>query len=110
MKVTNNKIGSLSSKIDSSKLGKTEGSRGLISNSDVTTGNSTKGAAASSSNVNVSERAQMMAKVKELASAPPTVDEARVAKLQKMIDEGRYKVDADAVADRLVDEHLSFED
>ena len=109
MKVTNNKIGPTPAKIDSAKLTKSEGSRGLFSNSDITS-SPAKGDVAGSSNVNVSERAQMMKKVKELASTPPTVDETRVARLQKMIDEGRYKVDADAVADRLVDEHLSFED
>lgn len=51
----------------------------------------------------------MMAKAKEIAGQPMSVDEAKVARLQKMIDEGKYKVDADSVADRLVDEHLSWD-
>ncbi len=58
-----------------------------------------------SAKVNVSDRAQMMQKAKDIASST-SVDEAKVARLQKMIDEGKYKVDADAIADRLVDEHL----
>ena len=36
------------------------------------------------------------------------VDEAKIAKLQKLIDEGKYKVDAKAIADKMVDEHLEF--
>lgn len=58
-----------------------------------------------SSKVNVSERAQMMQKAKEVASKD-SVNEARVAELQKMIDSGKYNVSASAIADRMVDEHL----
>jgi flagellar biosynthesis anti-sigma factor FlgM len=58
------------------------------------------------SKVDVSARAQMMSKAKQIASEE-TVDEAKVARLQKMIDEGRYNVDASKIADRLVDEHLA---
>lgn len=61
---------------------------------------------AGSAKVNVSERTQMMQKAKEIASAD-TIDEAKVARLQSLIDSGKYKVDAAAVADRLVDEHLA---
>ena len=60
-----------------------------------------------SSSVDLSERAQLMAKAKEIASNA-TVDEAKVARLQKLIDEGKYKVDADKVADKLVDTHMDF--
>ena len=59
-----------------------------------------------SSKVDLSSRAQMMSKAKQIASEE-TIDEAKVARLQKMIDEGRYSVDASKVADRLVDEHLA---
>lgn len=64
---------------------------------------STKG----SSQVDLSERAQLMAKAKEIASKT-NVDETKVARLQKLIDEGKYQVDADKVADRLVDAHMDF--
>jgi negative regulator of flagellin synthesis FlgM len=60
---------------------------------------------AESSKVNVSTRAQDFQKAKAIASAD-TIDEAKVARLQKLIDEGKYKVDAQAVADKMVDEHL----
>jgi flagellar biosynthesis anti-sigma factor FlgM len=60
-----------------------------------------------SAQVDLSERAQLMAKAKEIASNS-TVDEAKVARLQKLIDEGKYKVDADKVADKLIDTHMEF--
>lgn len=107
MKVTNNKIGPNPAAVDTAKTGKTDASKGAL-NSDQA-GAMAKNAAVSPSNVSVSERAQMMAKAKEIASKT-TVDEAKVARLQKMIDEGKYKVDAQAVADRLVDEHLNIPD
>jgi flagellar biosynthesis anti-sigma factor FlgM len=52
----------------------------------------------------------MMQKAKDIASQPMTVDEAKVARLQKLIDEGKYKVDSQSIADRLVDEHLAIPD
>ncbi len=59
-----------------------------------------------SSKVDLSERAQNMKRAKELATPDNGVDEAKVARLQKMIDEGKYNVDASAIADKMVDEHL----
>lgn len=58
-----------------------------------------------SSKVNVSDRAHMMQKAKEIASTD-NVNEARVAELQKLIDSGKYDVNASAIADRMVDEQL----
>lgn len=67
------------------------------------------GGVANSTKVDVSERAQQIKKAKDIASKDlNSVDEAKVARLQKMIDEGKYKVDAEALADRLVDEHLNM--
>ena len=60
----------------------------------------------SSSKVDLSDRAQMMNQAKNIASQE-SVDEAKVARLQKLIDEGRYNVDASKIADGLVDEHLA---
>lgn len=104
MKVTNNRIGS-------SSLGKTDAAGAL--GKDV----KARGAKSSpsenlqgSANVNLSDRAQMMQRAKELAGQPDTVDEAKVARLQKLIDEGKYNVDAASIADRLVDEHMTIPD
>jgi flagellar biosynthesis anti-sigma factor FlgM len=59
-----------------------------------------------STKVQVSPEAQAFQKAKAIASSS-TVDEAKVARLQKLIDEGKYKVDSQAIADRLVDEQLA---
>lgn len=56
--------------------------------------------------VAISGRAKDASRAKELASSAPDVDEARIAKLKAAIEGGSYKVNAEAVADRLVDEHL----
>ena len=60
-----------------------------------------------SAKVKMSPEAQAFQKAKALAS-DNLIDEAKVAKLQKLIDEGKYKVDSAAVSDRLVDEHLEM--
>jgi len=68
----------------------------------------TKGAGiadAESARVDLSSRSQERARVKELATPNDGIDEAKVARLQKLIDAGKYKVDAEAIADRLVEEH-----
>lgn len=88
-------------KTDAAKIGNVDAkATGGLKSKDVLKG---------SANVNVSERAQMMQKAKDIASAD-TIDEAKVARLQKLIDDGKYKVDAGKIADRLVDEHLEIPD
>lgn len=60
----------------------------------------------SAARVDLSPRAQEMKRIKEVALSAPDVNMDKVAKFQKLIDEGKYKVNADSVADRMVDEHL----
>lgn len=74
---------------------------------DTTTTNSKMTAAQlkDAAEVNVSPRAKNIQKATEIAKKD-SVDEAKVARLQAMIDKGEYKVDADKIADKLVDEHL----
>lgn len=109
MKVTNNQIGATPGRVDTAKTAKTDAAK--VGNLDEKSmgGLANKEALKGSANVNLSERAQMMQKAKEIASQA-TVDEAKVARLQKLIDEGKYKVDADKIADRLVDEHMTIPD
>ena len=64
---------------------------------------------AGSAKVNVSSKAQDLQKAKQIASEQ-SVDEAKVSRLQKLIDEGKYNVNASAVADKIVDEHLLMGD
>jgi flagellar biosynthesis anti-sigma factor FlgM len=104
MKVSNN-IGSTISKqmkgVDSAK------NRQVEDNNASSLKGKSSADLSSSSKVDVSNRAQMMNKAKAIAS-DQTVDEAKVAHFQKLIDEGKYNVDSEAVADKMVDEHLLF--
>jgi len=61
-----------------------------------------------STKVELSPKAQEAKRIKDLAMAAPDVDEAKVAKFRDMIEKGTYKIDAEAIADRMVDEHLEF--
>ncbi len=61
----------------------------------------------SSDKVSISSRAKDAALAKEVAKSSPDINEEKVARLKAAIQNGTYKVDSDAVADRLVDEHLS---
>ncbi|MCC7405765.1 MAG: flagellar biosynthesis anti-sigma factor FlgM [Bdellovibrionales bacterium] len=97
MKVTNN-AGPNVQNINSAK------SKG-VDGADAKKGSSVAKGDADSVKVNLSDRAQAFQKAKEIASKSE-VDHAKVARLQKLIDEGKYNVDASAVADRMVDEHL----
>lgn len=57
--------------------------------------------------VSLSSQAREIAQAKEIAQMGlESVDEAKVARLQSLIDSGEYKVDADALAERMMNEHL----
>lgn len=58
----------------------------------------------------ISEKGKEFAKVKNAANAAPEVREEKIAALRKKMAEGTYKPDNEAVADRLVDEHLKMSD
>ena len=54
----------------------------------------------------ISEKAKDAAKAKAIAAQAPDVREAKIAELKKRIAEGKYQVNPEALADRMVDEHL----
>ncbi len=107
MKITHNKIGQNLNLVDGAKSEKTDKTKSSKNASE-------KGAASSilssgaedASRVEVSPRAMEAKKIKDLANAAPDVDMEKVAKFRKLIDEGKYQVDAKAVADKMVDDHL----
>lgn len=59
-----------------------------------------------SAKVQLSDRAQDMKKIKDRIDSTPDVDEAKVNKYKSMLAKGEYKVDAKAVADKMVDETI----
>lgn len=109
MKITHNKVGQNLNLVDGAKTERAK------TGATVTPATPAKPDALqelglnSSSRVEVSPRAQEAKRIKEMAMATPDVDEAKVAKFRQLIDEGKYKVDAKSVADRLVEEHLAME-
>jgi negative regulator of flagellin synthesis FlgM len=57
-------------------------------------------------NAEISSKARDLAKAKKAASEAPDVRESRIAELREKIQNKTYHVGADAIADRLVDDHL----
>ncbi|MGK5082220.1 flagellar biosynthesis anti-sigma factor FlgM [Bdellovibrionota bacterium FG-1] len=56
----------------------------------------------------ISGRAKEMAHAKAAATDAPETREEKIAALKARISASKYKVDNDAVADRLVDDHLQM--
>lgn len=103
MKITHNKVGQNLNLVDGAKNAKSESAQGLKQNSLTKDIDPRE---VGSAKVDVSPRAQEAKRIKELAMSAPDVDAEKVAKFRQLIDEGKYKVDAKAVADKMVDEHL----
>lgn len=64
------------------------------------------GAPTSSAKTEISDKAREMAKAKQVATDAPDVREAKIAALREQIANKKYNVNPEAVADRLVDDHL----
>ncbi|GIL16696.1 MAG: hypothetical protein BroJett040_04470 [Oligoflexia bacterium] len=110
MKITHNKVGRNLNMTDTagkadkaSKAGKVDDASGAKASALASLGETD-----SSSKVKLSERAQDMKKAKEIAKSAPEVRADRVAELQKLIDQGQYKVSGKDIADKMVDEELQW--
>src|SRR5262245_34368939 len=55
----------------------------------------------------ISARGKEFAAANAIAQNTPDTREEKIAELKRRIAEGSYKVDANAVADRMVNEHLA---
>jgi len=113
MKISNKPAGTQLPTLDATNSNQAAGKLNKAKNDGVdailTKSTGKSAGAADSTRVDVSERGQQIKKAKEIASKDlNSVDEAKVARLQKMIDDGKYKVDAQSIADRLVDEHMNM--
>lgn len=56
----------------------------------------------------ISNKSREFGHAKQVASAAPDIREDRVHDLKRRIADRSYKVDHDAIADRMVDEHLKM--
>lgn len=59
-----------------------------------------------SANVEISDNARLMRKATEVVQGAPDIRQEKVAALKKAIQEGTYRVDADKVAEKVIEEHL----
>lgn len=105
MKITHNKVGQNLNINDNKKSEKADNSAASAQSTGVSLFAPQD---ADATKIAVSDRAQEAKKIKDLAMAAPDVDQAKVDKFRKLIEDGKYKVDANAVADRMVDEELSY--
>jgi len=106
MRVSNDSSNQIQSP-STSRTGATQQAKKTDKASGATDAASAKGAGDSSGAApEISARARDMSKAKELATAAPDVREEKIAELKKRIAAGNYNVDATAIADRMVDEHL----
>ncbi len=58
----------------------------------------------------ISSRGKEMARAKEVANSAPDIREEKVAELKRRIAAGKYNVSPEAIADKMVDEHLKTAD
>ena len=56
--------------------------------------------------VEISDRAKLMKQATDVVKSSPDVRKEKVQALKKSIQDGTYRVDSSAIAERLVDEHL----
>ena len=109
MKITHNKVGQNINTTDakSEKIAGAAKSGGVNKNTIASESEDVNSASGSqATKVELSPRVQDIKKIKEIASKTPDIDSDKVEKFKQMIAEGKYKVDARAVADKMVDEHL----
>lgn len=113
MKITHNKVGQNLNLSDSNRADKSKEKsqiESLSTDKKTALAKDVKDLASSGKNdavkVDLSERSQDIRQAKELAMATPDVNMEKVEKFRKLIDEGKYKVDAKAVADRMVSDSL----
>ena len=106
MKITHNKIGQTLNLVDGSKTDKATDAKNQKEISNSALGAKAALGGGDAARVDVSSRAQDAQRIKELALAAPDVDMEKVEKFRRLIDSGQYKVDAKAVADKMVDDHL----
>lgn len=56
----------------------------------------------------ISSKARDMATARAAATSAPDVREDKIAELKRRIAEGKYEVDSTKIADKLVNDHLSY--
>ena len=103
MKINSN-VAAGSSGIQSSDAKKLEKTK--VSGYENKTESTASASKSDSTNTEISSKAKDMAKAKQIATDTPDVREAKIAELRDKIQNKKYNVGADAIADKLVDDHI----
>lgn len=109
MKITHNKVGQNINTSDSKSTKASEASKAGGANkagSAATAAVESAGASTQATKVELSQRVKDIKKIQEAAKNAPDVDTDKVAKFRQMIADGTYKVDAKAIADKMVDDAM----
>ena len=69
---------------------------------------SPQGRAATSDTVELTSGAQLLERLEKSLAGLPDVDSARVAEVKAAIENGEYRIDADAIADAIIRLERSF--
>ncbi len=112
MKITHNKVGQNINTTDakSEKASSAAKASSVKSNSKTSESGAAdvaKSGSQQATKVELSQRVQDIKKAKEIAKNTPDVNAEKVAKFKQMIAEGKYKVDAKAVAEKMVDDAMT---
>ena len=97
MRITNNNPNVVQDK----EISSTQKAKGNQKNSDIE-----KISIGDNAKTEISARAREMAKAESIAKATPEVREEMIAELKRRIANKEYNVKSDAIADRMVKEHL----
>lgn len=100
MKVTNSSAG------QTAALQSAKPKEKVTSKEATRTSQALPGSDATTAGVEISEKAQLMRQATEIAQQTPSVRRDRVEDLRNQILAGKYKVDAGAVADKILEDHL----
>ncbi len=100
MKITNNTHKAHLNNLTAAKQSKTQ-----QNNKKITNNNSYK-ANNDSAKINLSNTAKDINNIKKLATPSQDIDLAKVEKIKNLINQGKYKINAEKIADKMVDEHL----
>ncbi len=105
MRVTSSGTGATEGTQESSRAGKTSATSEIKKRNRASRGDAAS-SAETSEKVSISPKARDAARAKQIAQSTSDTNEEKIAKIKSAIQAGTYQVDADKVADKMLDEHL----
>jgi negative regulator of flagellin synthesis FlgM len=84
------------------------GSDKKVSRANDASTESSAGATSSGSPIQITDQARQLAALEHAVQAMPVVNEARVAEISNAIEEGRYEVSPERIADKLITMEQDF--